>query len=142
MIGKTMDQLEVGQSAEFSKTISESDIYGFAGICGDLNPAHINQAYAEKTFFKGRIAHGMLVGSLISAVIGMQLPGPGTIYMKQELSFLAPVTIGETVTARVEVSELFPEKNRVQLKTVCLNQEGKTVIDGQALVMAPKAPKS
>ena len=141
MIGKTIDQIHVGDAAEISKTISETDIYLYAGITGDFNPAHVNEEYAKKTFFKTRIAHGMLLGGFISAVLANQLPGPGTIYMKQELSFLAPVRIGDTITARVEVIEAVTEKNRVRLKTTCTNQEGKLVMDGEAMVSAPKAPK-
>jgi 3-hydroxybutyryl-CoA dehydratase len=139
MRGKTISELKVGDSAEFSKTISEGDVYLYAGVSGDLNPAHINEAYAQSTFFKTRIAHGMLSAGFISAVLGMQLPGPGTIYMRQELSFRAPVRIGDTVTARAEVIEINVEKNRVRLKTTCVNQEGTLVLDGEALVSPPKA---
>lgn len=142
MIGKTIDQIKVGDSAEFAKTVSETDIYLYAGITGDFNPAHINEAYAQKTFFKTRIAHGMLTAGFISAILANQLPGPGTIYMKQELKFLAPVRMGDTITAKVEVVEVITEKNRVRLKTTCTNQEGTQVLDGEALVSAPKAPKS
>ncbi|HBJ76203.1 MAG TPA: enoyl-CoA hydratase, partial [Syntrophaceae bacterium] len=124
MTGKRMDQLQVGDVAEFAKTVTETDIYLYAGITGDFNPAHVNEAYAKNTFFKTRIAHGMLTAGFISAIIANQLPGPGTIYMKQELSFLAPVRIGDTITARVEVLELLAEKNRVRLKTTCSNQDG------------------
>ena len=138
MIGKTYDQLAVGDSAEFSKTVSETDVYMYAGISGDLNPAHINEAYAQGTFFKNRIAHGMLTAGFISAVIGMQLPGPGTIYMGQNLQFLAPVRIGDTVTARVEVVEKIDDKKRVRLATTCVNQEGTTLISGEALVSPPR----
>lgn len=141
MIGKTIDQIKVGDAAEFGKTVSESDIYLYAGITGDLNPAHINEAYAEKTFFKGRIAHGMLLGGFISNVIAMQLPGPGTIYIKQDLKFLAPARIGDTITARAEVTEVLSEKNRVTLKTACTNQDGTLVVDGEAVVSPPKARK-
>jgi 3-hydroxybutyryl-CoA dehydratase len=141
MLGKDIDQLKVGDIAEFGKTISESDIYLYAGITGDFNPAHVNESYAEGTFFKTRIAHGMLSAGLISGVLANQLPGPGTIYLKQDLRFLAPVRIGDTITARVELIELIHDKNRVRLKTVCSNQEGVTVLDGEALVSAPKAPK-
>jgi len=141
MIGKTIDQLKVGDSAEFAKTVSESDIYLYAGITGDFNPAHINEVYAQKTFFKTRIAHGMLAGGFISAVLANQLPGPGTVYMKQELRFLAPVRIGDTITARVEVVEIIAEKNRVRLKTTCTNQDGKQVVDGEAVMSPPKPPK-
>ena len=138
MQGKTIDQIKVGDSAEFVKTVSESDIYLFAGVTGDMNPAHINEVYASQTFFKTRIAHGMLAAGFISAVLGMQLPGPGTIYLKQELSFLAPVRIGDTITARVEVIEILTEKKRIRLKTTCINQEGTVVLDGQATVSPPK----
>ena len=142
MYGKTIEELNLGDSAEFSKTISEADIYQFAGVTGDLNPAHINQAYAEKTFFKGRIAHGMLMGGFISAVIGMQLPGPGSIYLGQNLKFMAPAKIGDTITAKVEVTEITAEKNRIALRTTCTNQEGVVVVDGQAMISPPKKPKA
>ena len=135
MEGKTISELTVGQSASAAKTISEADVYLFAGITGDLNPAHINEQYAGESRFGGRIAHGMLSAGLISAVIGMQLPGPGTIYVGQDLKFLAPVRIGDTVTATVTVKELDPQRNRAVLETVCQNQEGKKLISGQALVM-------
>jgi 3-hydroxybutyryl-CoA dehydratase len=138
MTGKSIDQLKIGDSAEFTKTIGESDVYLYAGLTGDLNPAHINEAHAEKTFFKTRIAHGMLPAGFISGVLGMQLPGPGTIYVKQELSFLAPVRIGDTITARAEVVEIIADKNRVRMKTTCANQDGKVVLDGEAIVSPPK----
>jgi len=141
MHGKTIDQIKVGDQAEISKTISESDVYLYAGITGDLNPAHVNEAYAEQTFFKTRIAHGMLSAGFVSALLGMHLPGPGTIYMHQSLSFKAPVKIGDTLTARVEVLEVIAEKNRIRLQTVCENQEGTVALDGEALVSPPKKPK-
>ncbi|MGD9034727.1 MAG: MaoC family dehydratase, partial [Desulfobacteraceae bacterium] len=119
----------------------EADIYMYAGVTGDVNPAHIDEVYAGKTFFKTRIAHGMLLAGFISTVLGNRLPGHGTIYMKQELNFLGPVRIGDTVTARVEVVEIENEKNRVKLRTTCVNQDGTTVVDGEALVSPPKAPK-
>ena len=138
MIGKTISELTIGDNAQFSKTISESDVYLFAGITGDLNPAHINESYAKDTLFKGRIAHGMLLAGFISAVIGCHLPGPGTIYIKQELKFLAPARMGDTITAEVEVIEILEEKNRVLLQTTCTNQDGVLVLDGQAMVSPPK----
>jgi 3-hydroxybutyryl-CoA dehydratase len=141
MIGKTIEQLQVGDFAQFSKTITDADIVLFAGVTGDLNPAHINEEYAKNTFFKTRIAHGILMAGFISSVIGMQLPGPGTIYLKQELNFLAPARIGDTITARVEVSDMNKEKNRITLTTTCTNQNNETVLNGQALVSPPKAPK-
>ena len=139
--GKTIDQIKVGDAAEFAKTVTETDIYLYAGITGDFNPAHVNETYAKNTFFKTRIAHGMLTAGFISAVLANQLPGPGTIYLKQGLSFLAPVHIGDTITARVEVIELITEKNRVRLRTSCTNQDGVVVLDGEALMSPPKAPK-
>ena len=139
MKGKTIEELNIGDTASFEKTITETDVYLYAGITGDLNPAHINQVEAEKTMFKGRIAHGMLSSGLISAVLGMYLPGPGTIYLGQELKFLAPVKIGDTVKAEAEVIEINSEKKRVKLKTTCTNQEGTVVIDGVATVMPPRA---
>ena len=141
MIGKTIHELGIGDTAKFSKTVSESDIYQFAGITGDFNPAHMNEEYAKKTFFKTRIAHGMLSAGFISTIIGTKLPGTGSIYIQQNLSFLAPVRIGDTITARVEVIEIIDGKNRVRLKTVCLNQEGTQVLDGEAVVSPPKPPK-
>jgi 3-hydroxybutyryl-CoA dehydratase len=140
MIGKTIDELKVGDTAE-TKTVSEADIYMYAGVTGDANPAHIDEVYASNTFFKTRIAHGMLLGGFISTVLGNRLPGNGTIYMKQELEFLAPVHIGDTVTARAEVVEIIQDKNRVLMRTTCVNQDGVTVVDGEALVSPPKAPK-
>jgi len=140
--GKSIDKLQVGDVAEFAKTVTETDIYLYAGITGDFNPAHVNEAYAKNTFFKTRIAHGMLTAGFISAVIANQLPGPGTIYLKQDLSFLAPVHIGDTITGRVEIIELNPEKNRVRLKTTCSNQDGVIVISGEGLVTPPKATKA
>lgn len=140
-MGRTIEELKIGDFEEFSKTISESDIYMFAGISGDMNPAHINEPYAAKTFFKGRIAHGILVGSFISTVIGMKIPGPGTIYLEQHYKFLAPVRIGDTITAKVEVVEIKSEKNKVTLQTRCFNQNGVMVIDGTAVVSPPKAKK-
>jgi len=137
MIGKTMDEIQIGDTAEFAKTVSEADVYLYAGVTGDLNPAHVNEAYARDTFFKTRIAHGMLSGGFISAVLGTKLPGPGTIYLRQELNFKAPVRIGDTVTAKIEVLEKTPEKNRLRLKTTCTNQDGTVVIDGEAIVMPP-----
>ncbi len=138
MLGRSMNELKIGDFAEFSKTVSETDIYLFAGIVGDFNPAHLNEAYAKNTFFKTRIAHGMLAAGFVSAVIGMQLPGPGSIYISQELKFLAPVRIGDTVTAHVEVSEMNVEKNRVRLKTWCVNQDGVKILEGDAVASPPK----
>ncbi len=138
MIGKKIGELEIGQKKFVQKTISETDIYLYAGITGDLNPAHINEEYAKNTFFKGRIAHGMLTAGLISAVVGMRLPGPGAIYLAQELKFTAPVRIGDTIKAEGEVIELIPEKNIAVIKTTCTNQDGTVVLTGTATVKPPK----
>ncbi|SCY84566.1 MaoC family dehydratase [Desulfoluna spongiiphila] len=141
MNGKSIDDITVGDHAEVAKTISESDVYTFAGVTGDFNPAHVNEHYASGTFFKRRIAHGMLSAGLISNVLGTHLPGPGAVYLSQELKFTAPVYIGDTITARAEVVEVLAEKNRVILQTVCTNQDGTVVITGTAL-MSPMKKKA
>jgi 3-hydroxybutyryl-CoA dehydratase len=135
--GKTYDQIKVGDKAFIEKTLTETDVYTFAGIIGDLNPIHVNERLASKTSFGERICHGLLVGSFISTVMGMYLPGPGTIYLSQSFKFLAPVRIGDTICASVEVVEKL-EKGRVRLNTTVTNQENKVVVTGEALVIAPK----
>jgi 3-hydroxybutyryl-CoA dehydratase len=142
MIGKTLQELKAGESAEFTKTISESDVYLYAGLTGDLNPAHVNEEYAKRTFFKTRIVHGMLLGGLISGVLGNKLPGPGTIYLSQHFDFLAPVRIGDTITASVEILEIMADAKRVKARTTCVNQEGTLVLDGEAIVSPPKKPNA
>ena len=132
--GYNLEDLSVGMNATFAKTITEADIVMFAGASGDNNAVHINEEFARTTQFKGRIAHGMLTASVISAAIAGRLPGPGTVYLGQNLRFKAPVRPGDTVNATVTVKELFPEKRRVSLATVC-SVNGKVVIDGDALVM-------
>ena len=132
-----LSELAVGQSAEMSKTVMEDDITSFAKVSGDYNPVHLDEEAAKKTMFGGRIAHGMLGASVISAAIGMKLPGPGAIYMSQSLRFTKPVRIGDTVTARIEVLEIIAPKKRVRLGTTCRNQNGETVIEGEATVMIP-----
>ena len=131
-------ELTVGQSAEFTKTVTETDIVMYAGITGDFNPMHVNEEYARRSTFSSRIAHGMLTAGYISAVLGMKLPGDGSIYMSQTLRFTKPVRIGDTITARIEVIELFPEKKRVRLATTCHNQNNELVLDGEALVLMQK----
>lgn len=133
-----ISELRIGDSASVAKTVSETDVYLFAGITGDFNPAHVNEAEAAGGMFQGRIAHGILSAGFISAAIAMKLPGPGTIYLGQELKFTKPVRIGDTVTATVTVTELRPEKNIVKLDTTCTNQRGETVITGSAVVMPPR----
>jgi 3-hydroxybutyryl-CoA dehydratase len=131
--GYDVEDLSVGMTATFAKTITEADIVLFAGASGDNNAMHINEEFAAGTPFKGRIAHGMLSASVISAAIANKLPGPGTIYLKQTLEFRAPVRAGDTVHATVTVRELILDKNRVSLETVCRVKDT-VVITGQALV--------
>lgn len=140
VVGKSVEEINIGDRAYMSKTVTESDVYSFAGVTGDFNPAHINEEYARSTPFQTRIAHGMLGGGFISAVLGMKLPGPGTIYLNQELSFKKAVKIGDTVTAEVEAVQ-FIDKGKFQileLKTTCYNQLGEIVIEGKAKVIPPK----
>jgi len=132
--GYDFEDLSVGMTATFAKTITEADIVLFASVSGDNNAMHINEEFAQTTQFKGRIAHGMLSASVISAAIAGRLPGPGTIYLSQNLRFKAPVRPGDTVHAIVTIRELMQEKRRVSLTTIC-TVGGKVVIDGDALVM-------
>ncbi len=134
--GYYFEDMEEGMTDLYGKTITDADIVMFSGISGDINPAHLNKEFANETIFEGRIAHGMLTASLISTVVGTKLPGPGCIYVNQALRFKAPVRAGDTVTARVTVTKLVPEKRLVELKTVCLVNK-KVVIDGEATVMVP-----
>lgn len=136
--GKTIDQIEIGDVASFQKTISETDVYLFAGITGDYNPAHLNDVESKKTIFGERIAHGLLSVGLISAVLGVQLPGPGTIYLGQELKFTKPVKFGDTITAIVKVIEKNTPQNIIKLSTKCINQNNEEVIIGIATVMPRK----
>ena len=131
----TYEDIQIGDTATFSKTISEFDIYQFAGITGDFNPMHINEEFADTTIFEDRIAHGLLTGSFISTVLGMKLPGPNSIYLSQSFSFTAPVKMGDTITAKVEVIEKQDDKKFIKLKTQVWNQHKKIVVDGEALVM-------
>lgn len=130
-----IDDLHVGQAAEMAKTVTESDIVLFAGVTGDFNPVHVDAVAASRSVFGERIAHGMLSAGFISAVLGMRLPGTGSIYLSQSLRFTKPVRIGDTITARVEVLEVLATKRRVRLSTVCRNQKGETVVEGEAVVM-------
>lgn len=133
--GKTIDQLNIGDRASISKQITELDVIRFAELTGDKNPIHLDKFFAEHTIFGERIAHGMLTASLISAVLGLKLPGPGNIYVSQALKFKAPVKFGDVIEAEVEVVEKIPERNRVHLKTTCRNQDGTVVLEGEAVVM-------
>ena len=139
MAGLFLEDLSVGQSAELTRTVAEGDLAAFAAVTGDDNPVHLDEAYAATTSFGGRIAHGMLSAGYISAVIGTKLPGPGAIYLGQSLRFRRPVRIGDLVLARVTVKTLDANRAHVTLDTVC-EVNGKTVVDGEALVIAPRRP--
>jgi 3-hydroxybutyryl-CoA dehydratase len=134
--GRTVEDLSVGMSAVYARTVTEADIILFAGISGDNNPVHMNEVFAKGTVFKSRIVHGMLSASFVSTAIASRLPGPGSIYLSQNLRFKAPVRPGDTVEARVTVTDVMLEKSRVALKTVC-SVGDKVVIDGEALVLVP-----
>lgn len=138
MEGYRFEELQPGMAAERSKTVTEADVTLFAGVTGDFNPAHVDEEAARRGRFGGRIAHGMLTAGLLSAVMGTRLPGPGCIYVGQTLRFTRPVRIGDTVTARVEVTELRPDDRRVVLATTCRNQDGETVLEGEAEVLVPE----
>jgi 3-hydroxybutyryl-CoA dehydratase len=133
------EDLSVGQEASISNTVTADVIAAFAAVSGDQNPVHVDAGYAAKTMFKERIAHGMLSAAYISAVFGMQLPGPGAIYISQTLNFKAPVKIGDTVVATVKVAELIPEKKRAKFDCVC-TVNGKPVVQGEAVLMVPSRP--
>ena len=133
----TFNELKIGQSATIEKKITQDDIELFAGVSGDVNPAHLDQNYADHSIFHGVIAHGMLSGALISAVLGTKLPGPGTIYLNQSLQFKAPVRVGDTITALVTVTRKIAKKKIVKLECKVTNQKQKIVVKGFAKVMAP-----
>lgn len=137
MKGLFLEDLSVGQSAELTKTVTEKDIASFAEVTGDNNPVHLDEAYAAATPFKTRIAHGMLSAGYISAVIGTKLPGPGAIYIGQNLRFKRPVKIGDAVTATATITAIDAEKARVTLETVC-TVDGKPVVEGEATIMVPR----
>lgn len=134
--GMYFEDLSVGMVGVFAKTVTEADVVAFAGISGDFNPVHINEEFAKETMFKGRIAHGMLSATFVSTVFGTRLPGPGCIYISQSLRFKAPVRLGDTVTARVELTELNPDKKRASFRTIC-SVGGTVVLDGEATLMVP-----
>lgn len=138
--GRSIDQLAVGDSASLERTFTQDDIDAFARISGDDNPAHVDPAWAEASIFGGRVAHGILTAGLISAVIGTQLPGPGSIYMSQTLKWLAPVKPGEALTATATIREIVAEKGRIIMDTVVTRGDD-AVLTGEALIMPPKADR-
>jgi 3-hydroxybutyryl-CoA dehydratase len=133
------EDLEIGQEASLSRTVTEADIVAYAALSGDYNPVHIDPVYASKTLFKERIAHGILSAGYISALFGMQLPGPGAIYISQTLNFRGPVRIDDTVVSSVKLVELIPEKRRARFDCVC-SVNGKPVLTGEAVLMVPARP--
>lgn len=133
----TFDEITIGQTATYSKTLTEQDITLFAAVSGDVNPVHLDETFAATTMFKQRIAHGMWTGALISAALALELPGPGCIYLGQSLSFRAPVMLGDEITVKLEVIEKDESKNKVTLSCEAINQKGKVVVKGTADVMAP-----
>ena len=137
--GYYLEDLSVGMSGVFAKTVSEADIVLFAGISGDTNPVHINQLFAESTAFQERIAHGMLSAAFISAVLGTRLPGPGCIYLSQSLSFRSAVRIGDTVLARATVNAVDLDKKRVSIETICM-VEDRVAVEGLAELMVARRP--
>lgn len=138
---RTYEELHVGDKAEVRHTVTERDLLLFAAVSGDVNPVHLDESFAANTAFKGRIAHGMFSGALISAAIACELPGPGSIYIGQEMSFMRPVRLSDEIRVELEVLEKLP-KNRVRIATRVFNQDGKQVVDGVATVMAPTEKSS
>lgn len=134
----TRDDFQLGERSSFGKTVTESDVTAFAGLVGDFNPVHVDAEYARKSRFGRRVAHGMFTGGLISAVLGNKLPGPGAIYLSQQIEFLAPVFIGDTVTATVEVVAWRPDKRIITLRTDCYNQDEKHVVTGKAVLLVDR----
>lgn len=129
--------LAIGDTATSTKTVTDTDVVLYAAVTGDLNPMHVDEAIAGASRFGARIAHGMLTAGHLSALMAAQLPGPGAVYVSQSLRFVRPVRIGDAITSRVEVRELFPAKRIVQLATTCSNQHGKIVLDGVAMILVP-----
>ena len=138
MIGKSITELKIGDTVSHKKIITQKDIKMFGEITGDYNPAHFDEEYASKTIFKKRISHGMLIGSLFSKLLGMELPGPGSIYISQTLRFRRPVYFGDEIKAEVKVIELNTEKNRVKFECIAYNQNNEKVVIGEAELMPPK----
>jgi len=131
------EDLELGMEASLSRTVKEADIAAFAEVSGDHNPVHVDAAYAAQSKFGERVSHGMLTASYISAIFGMKMPGPGAIYVSQTLNFRRPVKIGDEIATTVEINDLWPEKCRARFQCRCVNTEGKTVLEGEAILLVP-----
>lgn len=138
MSGYSIDEIFLGMKKSVSKTISEADVYAYAGIIGDINPVHVNSEYAKTTRFGERIVHGMLTASFFSTIVGMLIPGADAIYLGQTCKFLLPVKYGDTITAQGEVTKIIPEKRIAYMRTTIVNQRGELVVDGEATIMATK----
>jgi 3-hydroxybutyryl-CoA dehydratase len=136
-LGKSYDELQIGEEASFTKTITETDVYLFAGISGDFNPMHVNEEFAKTTPFKTRIAHGALPQSLIAPVLGTKLPGLGTVAVEISCRFKAPTFFGDTITAKAKVSEKMEKKRWVRMALIWTNQRGETIAEGEAVVIPP-----
>lgn len=129
---------KIGQKAEFTRTVTETDIVLFAGLSGDYNPIHVDKEYAKQTFFRERISHGILTASFLSRLLGMHLPGPGSVYVAQTLNFTKPVYIGDTITTRGEVIKLDKDRRLITVQTTCMNQNGEIVLDGEGVMKLSK----
>jgi 3-hydroxybutyryl-CoA dehydratase len=131
----TYAEIKIGDAATLSLVVDAGTVNSYARLTGDLNPVHLDEDYAARSFFKRRVAHGLLAAGLISAVLGMHLPGPGSVYLRQELDFKSPVFLGDTITAQVQVLEKFDRQEKIKLRTSVQNQDGRLVLDGSALVL-------
>lgn len=138
--GSSFEELTIGQRASYTRTVSDEAVRLFAAVSGDVNPVHLDEAFAATTSFKARIAHGMFTGGLISAAIALELPGPGSIYIAQELRFERPVRIGDTITVELTITEKHPDKKLVRIETIARNQLHKVVVSGAATVLPPAEP--
>lgn len=133
-----MSKFYVGQTASFSRTVTETDVVMFAGLSGDYNPVHVDREYASDTRFGQRIAHGLLTASFLSRLLGMELPGKESVYLEQTLKFMKPVFIGDTITATAEILEIDQKRSIFTLSTICRNQDGTIVLSGEGKIMMPR----
>ncbi|KRT77744.1 MAG: dehydratase [Armatimonadetes bacterium CSP1-3] len=136
-LGKTVDELAVGDRAAITKIVTDADIHLYVGMTGDLNPLYVDESYGAASRYRGRIAPGILTAGLVVAVLSTKMPGPGTILEHQEFRFTAPVRPGDAITAFVEVVEVLPSRGRARLRTVCKNQDGVSVLEGEMIVLPP-----